>query len=167
MCDGKPNDECRMPNDERNPNDEIRKADRMNASTRSTTQTAYSGGSKFGLRHSFVIRHSSFVILSALLFLTLTAHSAPPLQALLITGGCCHDYQAQKKILTEGISARANVTWTILHEGDSNGKEHEFSIYQKPDWTKGFDVIVHNECSGQVTNAAFVEHIAKGHADGV
>src|SRR6266850_6299275 len=80
------------------------------------------------------------------------AIGSEPLRALMITGGCCHDYEAQKKILSEGISARANVTWTILHEGDQDGKDHQFSIYEKPNWAKGFDVIVHNECSGKVTN---------------
>jgi type 1 glutamine amidotransferase len=89
-----------------------------------------------------------------------------PLRALLITGGCCHDYTAQKKVLSEGISARANVTWTILHEGDNDKKSHKFSIYEQPDWTQGYDVIVHNECSGAVTNVEWVEHIAKGHAGG-
>src|SRR5882724_4931198 len=93
--------------------------------------------------------------------------AAEPLKALLITGGCCHDYEAQKKILSEGISARANVTWTIIHEGESNTKSHQFSIYEKPDWSKGFDVVVHNECSGMVTNVDWVEHIAKAHFDGV
>jgi len=58
------------------------------------------------------------------------ASGAEPLRALLITGGCCHDYDAQKKILTEGISARANVTWTIVHEGGDT-REHLVSIYQK------------------------------------
>ena len=93
--------------------------------------------------------------------------AAEPLKALLITGGCCHDYEAQKKILSEGISARANVTWTIIHEGDSNSKDTRFSIYQKPDWAKGFDVIVHDECSGTVSNADWVEHIAQAHFEGV
>ena len=92
---------------------------------------------------------------------------AESLRALLITGGCCHDYEAQKKILTEGISARAPVTWKILHEGDKDSKEHQFSIYKEADWAKGFDVIVHNECSGKVTNVAFIEGIAKAHHAGV
>jgi hypothetical protein len=53
-----------------------------------------------------------------------------PIHALLIAGGCCHDYEAQKTILTEGISARANVTWDILFEGGSSkgrdtGPSHE------------------------------------------
>src|SRR5437588_8037094 len=86
-----------------------------------------------------------------------------PLRALLVTGGCCHDYESQKKILTEGISARASVTWTIVHEGDNDAKEHKFSIYKTPGWATNFDVVVHNECSGKVTNVAFVEGIAKAH----
>ena len=57
----------------------------------------------------------------ALIFLALIASSAfaadktKPLKALLVTGGCCHDYTAQKKIIPEGVSARANVEWTIVH----------------------------------------------------
>jgi len=97
---------------------------------------------------------------------SLSLRAAEPLRALLITGGCCHDYKAQKRILTDGISQRANVTWAIIHEGDDEGKNHKFSIYEKPDWAKGFDVVVHNECSGAVTNADWVEHIAKAHFSG-
>src|SRR5438445_1664943 len=132
----------------------------MKESSIFTRNTGCSGPSTFGFRHAFVIRHSSFIILSAPLFLFLAlplARAAEPLRALLITGGCCHDYEAQKKTLTEGISARANVAWTIVHEGDADGKDHKFSIYQKPDWAGGFDVVVHNECSGGVTNVAWVE----------
>ena len=43
--------------------------------------------------------------------------AAKPLRALIITGGCCHDYKNQKNILSNGISARANVTFDLLHEG--------------------------------------------------
>jgi hypothetical protein len=32
---------------------------------------------------------------------------------MLITGGCCHDYERQKVILSKEISARARVEWTI------------------------------------------------------
>jgi trehalose utilization protein len=41
------------------------------------------------------------------------------------------------------------------------------SIYEKPDWAKGYDVIVHDECFGDVTNVDFIEHIAKAHFDGM
>jgi type 1 glutamine amidotransferase len=93
------------------------------------------------------------------------AQGAKPLKALLVTGGCCHDYPAQKKIVSEGISARANVTWTIVHEeGD---RDHKISIYANPDWAKGYDVIVHNECFGQVQDVAFVERITAPHKAGL
>src|SRR5438309_10918978 len=82
--------------------------------------------SLFGFRHFFVICHLSFVIF---FMLSLPgAHAAAPLHALLITGGRCHDYAAQKKILTEGTSARANVTWTIIDEGERSAKAVNYSI---------------------------------------
>jgi type 1 glutamine amidotransferase len=113
---------------------------------------------RFGLVASFAL---------PLLAGLITAPAAEPLKALMITGGCCHDYENQKKILSEGISARANVTWKIVHEGDNDDKDHIFSVYEKPDWTRGFDVIVHNECSGRVTNVDFVEAIAHAHSNGI
>src|ERR1051325_540751 len=67
-----------------------------------------------------------------------------PIRALLITGGGSHDYKHQKDILSKGISARADVEWTIALEGDD--RTHKHSIYTKPDWWKGYDVIVHDEC---------------------
>src|SRR5688572_6818337 len=110
-----------------------------------------------------------FNVLSALFVFCALAHSAEaakPLRALLITGGCCHDYEAQKTILTNGISARANVTWTVLHE-NGDGKAHELSLYKKANWAKDFDVIVHNECFGQVKNVQFVESIVAAHTNGI
>ena len=96
----------------------------------------------------------------------LAADPAKPLRALMITGGCCHDYENQKRILSEGISARANVEWTIVHEG-GDSREHRVSVYAKPDWAKGFDVVLHNECFGKVDDVAFVESIAAPHKAGV
>src|SRR5689334_18329355 len=39
-----------------------------------------------------------------------------PIRALLVIGGCCHDYKHQKDVLTKGISQRANVEWTIAYD---------------------------------------------------
>lgn len=94
-----------------------------------------------------------------------------PLKALMVCGGCCHDYEQQKGILSKGISARANVEWTIVHEGIPEGKDdkrkHRVSIYEKPDWWKGYDVVLHNECFGHVDDNAFVEGITAAHKAGV
>jgi type 1 glutamine amidotransferase len=94
-----------------------------------------------------------------------------PLKVLMVTGGCCHDYANQKLILAEGISARANVEFTIVHEGPEpkakEARNHKISIYENADWAKGYDLVLHNECFGAVDDVAFVERIAKPHHDGV
>jgi len=94
------------------------------------------------------------------------AGPATPLRALLVTGGCCHDYQNQKSILTQGISARANVSWTVVHEG-GDSRDYLVSIYTNANWAAGYDVVVHDECFGSVTNNAFIEGIAAAHLAGV
>jgi len=107
------------------------------------------------------------LLLAPLLLLpTARAADAPkPLRVLMIAGGCCHDYDQQKKIISEGVSARANVEWTIIQGGKE--RNEKMSIYATPDWAKGYDVIVHNECFGAVEDVAFVENIAMPHLNGM
>jgi type 1 glutamine amidotransferase len=87
------------------------------------------------------------------------------LQALLVTGGCCHDYTGQKKIIADGISGRANVRWTIVQEG-GDSLDHKVSIYNKPDWAEPYDVVVHNECFGRVVDRKFIAGIIDAHRRG-
>jgi type 1 glutamine amidotransferase len=95
-----------------------------------------------------------------------SAETAPrPIKALLVTGGCCHDYKGQKSIIPEGVSARARVEWTVIHEGDT--REHKMSIYAIPGWAEGYDVVVHNECFGYVADKEFVGKIVAPHRDGL
>jgi len=94
-----------------------------------------------------------------------SAEETGPIRALLVTGGCCHDYDAQQRILTEGISARANVTWTIVQEGTD--RDTMLELYQSPDWADEYDVVLHNECFGSVSDAALVQRIATPHYEGV
>ncbi|MDP6443668.1 MAG: DUF1080 domain-containing protein [Pirellulaceae bacterium] len=83
------------------------------------------------------------------------------LKGLLVTGGCCHDYPNQVKIITQGLSQRVSISWDVVHEGkDRNTRP---SIYSKKDWSAGYDVVVHNECNGGVDDVQFVEHIVAGH----
>ena len=89
-----------------------------------------------------------------------------PIRALLVLGGCCHDYAKQKDILTKGISARANVTWTIAYDPDTTTK-HKNPVYDNADWAKGFDVIVHDECSSDVKDMDVIDRILKPHRDGL
>jgi type 1 glutamine amidotransferase len=89
-----------------------------------------------------------------------------PIRALLITGGCCHDYARQKLILSKGISARADVEWTIVQQGGT-ATNSKIPVYENPDWAAGFDVVVHNECFSDVRDPAWVERILKPHREGV
>lgn len=93
------------------------------------------------------------------------AKAPKPLKALYITGGCCHDYDAQKKIIPEGVSSRAKVEWKVVREGGSS-TNHRVSIYEKPDWADGYDVIVHNECFSEVGDPKFIENVLAPHRDG-
>lgn len=54
-----------------------------------------------------------------------------PLRALLITGGCCHEYDAQAVTLMQGISKRANVEFTLVRDKGADGTQHKVSAYQK------------------------------------
>lgn len=86
---------------------------------------------------------------------------AKPLKALLIAGGCCHDYPNQIEILKQGISQRANIQWEVLLGFDA--RDRQLPIYQTDDWARGYDLIVHNECYGGVTDVELVERIVRGH----
>ena len=66
------------------------------------------------------------------------------LKGLLVAGGCCHDYERQVEIITEGLSQRASISWDVVYEG--KGRDTKVSIYKNPDWSKGYDIVVHNEC---------------------
>jgi type 1 glutamine amidotransferase len=89
-----------------------------------------------------------------------------PIRALLVIGGCCHDYAKQKDLLTKGISARANVRWVVAYDPDTT-TAHPNPVYEKDDWAKGFDVVVHDECSSDVKDPKIVERILKPHKDGL
>lgn len=89
-----------------------------------------------------------------------------PIQALLVTGGCCHDYERQKLILTRGISARADVRWTVVHQGGTT-TDTKIPLYDDPNWADGFDIVVHNECFAHVTDKEFVDRILKPHKEGL
>lgn len=95
------------------------------------------------------------------------ADEVKPIKALMITGGCCHDYTAQKNILAEGIGARANVEWTV-YQDPSNGTKGRPKPYQeKENWAEGYDVVVHNECFADEKDAAWLERIVSEHRKGV
>lgn len=117
-----------------------------------------------------VMRGSTVVALAAVALLLGTLAGADdkvkPIRALLITGGCCHDYSTQKLIISEGTAARAHIEWVVVQEGGTTTNT-KIPYYGKPDWYKGFDIVVHNECFSDVRDPEWVEGILKPHRDGL
>ena len=107
-------------------------------------------------------------IIAVFSFSAFSADEAPkPLKALLVCGGCCHDYTKQKTILKKGLEERCNIEVTIAHDPD-NGTKHKNPIYDNPDWAKGYDVIIHDECSADVKDLDVINNvILKPHMDGL
>ena len=96
-----------------------------------------------------------------------TAVARPkPLKALLILGGCCHDYAKQQDILKKGIEARVMAEVVIVYSSDKSTKAR-FDIYDNPDWAKGYDVVIHDECSADVKELPYVQNILNAHKSGV
>lgn len=94
-----------------------------------------------------------------------TAHPAP-LRALLIAGGCCHDYAAQKDILKKGLEDRANVVVDVVFSPDTSTAP-PLAIYGNPDYAKGYDVVIHDECSADIKDLKVVEGVLAPHRAGL
>lgn len=89
-----------------------------------------------------------------------------PLQVLLVIGGCCHEYDIQKDLLKVGIESRIDAEVTVEYSPDKT-TEAKFPIYEKDDWADGYDVVLHDECSANITDPKYVGRILKAHKDGV
>ncbi len=117
-------------------------------------------------RPTFILTVALSIAFSAACITVTRADDDKPIRALLVCGGCCHDYAKQKDIITKGISARANVEWTIAYDPD-NGTKHLNPVYEKDDWAKGYDVIVHDECCSDVKDLKIIDRILKPHREGL
>lgn len=98
---------------------------------------------------------------------TLHAAEAPkPLRALLITGGCCHDYAKQKDILKEGLEKRAHIVVDQVHTADKSTKP-PLAILGNPDYAKGYDVVIHDECAADVSDPKTIAAVLAPHRAGL
>ena len=104
----------------------------------------------------------------AFLFLGIASVSAAdaPLRALLVCGGCCHDYAKQSVILRDGIQARANIQVDVVISEDKSTKP-SFPMYENKDWAKGYDVVIHDECAAEVKDMALVGNVVNVHKNGL
>ena len=93
------------------------------------------------------------------------ADDPQPLEVLLVAGGCCHDYATQTRLLKAGIEERVLANVTVAYNPDTTTKAR-FAVYEKDGWADGYDVIIHDECSADVTDGPYVERILAAHRAG-
>ena len=94
------------------------------------------------------------------------AQDPKPLKILLITGGCCHDYAAQKDILKAGIEKRLHATVDQVHTDDKSTKP-PLAIYGNPDYAKGYDLVIHDECAAAISDEAVIAGVLSPHRHGI
>lgn len=109
----------------------------------------------------------SVFILSLLAASATLAFSADtkPIKVLLITGGCCHDYADQKGILKNGLEKRANITVDQIHTDDSS-THPPLAILGNPDYAKGYDLVIHDECGADISDPQKVQDVLAPHKNG-
>lgn len=94
------------------------------------------------------------------------AEAPAPLKVMLITGGCCHDYKTQTEILKKGLEERINATVDQMHVDDATTTP-ALPIFGNPDYAKGYDLVIHDECAAGIKDPAVVKDVLKPHADGL
>ncbi|SKB02728.1 putative membrane-bound dehydrogenase domain-containing protein [Prosthecobacter debontii] len=104
-----------------------------------------------------------FALLTAFFLSAALAHAEiKPLKALLVAGGCCHDYAKQHEILSQGIQSRANVQVDVVWTDDKSTNP-PLPLYDNPDWAKGYDIIIHDECAAGMKDLGAIKRLLDVH----
>jgi type 1 glutamine amidotransferase len=88
-----------------------------------------------------------------------------PIRALIVTGGCCHNYAFQSQAITQAVSKVANVQWTILQD-PRTGTRGEIDLYKDPHWADPYDIVIHNECFADTNDPEYIRRITAAHKAG-
>lgn len=94
-----------------------------------------------------------------------TPPAGPRINALVVSGGCCHDYPLQGRLLMDAVSKSLPVDWTVVVQG-GRGTRGSMPVYAKADWAKGFDIVIHNECLADVDDPQYIRQITGAHRGG-
>lgn len=89
----------------------------------------------------------------------------PRINALVVSGGCCHDYALQGRLLMDAVSRALPVDWTLTVQG-ARGTRGTMPVYGRPDWARGFDIVIHNECLAGVDDPQYIRNITAAHRGG-
>ena len=85
------------------------------------------------------------------------------IKALLVTGEGYHDYENQKRIISEGVAERLDIDWTILHHKKPEECKKDLS---KDGWADDYDIVVYNICHAQEGDTDFIDSVAAVHEAG-
>lgn len=94
------------------------------------------------------------------------AQDPKPLKALLVIGGCCHDYKGQKDLIVDGLAKRVHIKIDVAFDPDK-ATTHLNPVYEKENWAEGYDVIIHDECISDVKDLKVIERILAPHRKGL
>ena len=89
-------------------------------------------------------------------------NGAAKLKALLIAGGCCHDYTHQHEVLAKGIQERANVQVDVVWT-DDRSTTPPLPLYSDPNWAEGYDIVIHDECAAGNKDLEVMHNILRTH----
>lgn len=99
-------------------------------------------------------------------FINGSLFAADPVKILLITGGCCHDYDYQTSAMKEAFKeSKIEVEWTVVNEG-GKGTRAEIELYNHANWAEGYDVVIHNECFADTLSEEYIRKITDAHRRG-
>jgi len=112
------------------------------------------------------MKNWSVVLVSTAVAVAGITSYAGPAKVLLITGGCCHDYATQKEIIKKGLEQRLNVEVTQVNTPEKTTSP-ALPIYGNPDYAKGYDLVIHDECAANITDPVVIQGVLKPHQDGV
>lgn len=113
-----------------------------------------------------LITQTACAILLLCSSVTFAGETTESLKVLLVTGGCCHDYDFQTRAMQDAAKKfGVAIDWKVVNDGGT-GTSAEIDLYDDADWAKGFDVVVHNECFAKTTNPEYIKRITKAHYEG-
>lgn len=107
-----------------------------------------------------------FLVLGLMAGRSVAAQAPAPLKALLVIGGCCHEYATQKDILKNGLEKRLNVTIDFAFSPDKTTTP-ALPILGKADYAKGYDVVIHDECAADVKDVEIIKGVLAPHRAGL
>jgi type 1 glutamine amidotransferase len=97
------------------------------------------------------------------------AEPARPVKILIVSGGCCHDYAQQRKLLEAGLKERMAADVSHLYHDPKPGEKATrpaLPIYGNPRYADGFDVVIHNECAADEDSAQALDAVLAPHRAG-